>query len=233
MQDVFSWVFPLISQKLFQVTAWVKEERKPIFESCTLQNGDKEIQVSSEGWKSSNLLFSLRFARFQSAVMDVCTVLIFPVGKNNNCPIFVIELVAIKDRIHLFIVDIELDKNSFTEENFSKEIKGLKKWRSYFTYIEDKPLWYTKNESKYSIYTKANINQTNAIQNCIQDYFTFYMDCHFFSTIKSLTNTELKDSKHIKEYKKTHADFSPARSVISDVKWLEEFIYENHFKIFE
>ena len=230
MKDYLTWLLPSVFYHTDPYFKWHKEERENEFESYVLKGSSKDISVTSSGWKANNHSAVMRYARFQSSVMDIATLLIMPTANPNEFPIFIVECVIIMDKVHVLVIDVE------NTEGLTKSIKNTSIPTTFTAYnklftktILEKSDWFTSVASPYVIHCETHVDQLhlieNATLNCLKEVSKNYY--------QHISPSSYNDHPSIKAYKEHHIQFAPARKIVAeeDLVWLEEFLTHHHFKI--
>ncbi len=230
MKDHLTWLLPMVFYHTDPYFTWKKEDRVVEFEEKKLKGNSKEILVSSSGWRATNNSAVMRYARFQSSVMDIATLLILPTANPEQFPIFVFECVIIMDKVHVLVIDTEhtVPLNKPIQHSGIPSI--FKTYNTLFKQtIHEKSAWFNQVASPYVIHCEAQIEQLFLIEHTAIDYIKQLGEDYYVHN----TPCSFKDHPEIKTYKEHHITYAPARKIVAQEEqdWLDEFLTHHHFKI--
>ena len=230
MKDHLTWLLPMLFYQTDPYFNWKKEDRLVEFEEKILLGNSKEIHVTSSGWRATNNSAVMRYARFQSSVMDIATLLILPTANPEQFPIFVFECVIIMDKVHVLVIDTE----HTVPLNKSLQSSGIPKiFNTYSTLfkktIPEKSTWFNQVASPYVIHCESQTEQLFLIEHATIDYIKQLGEDYYSHS----TPCTFKDHPEIKTYKEHHISHAPARKIVAQEEqdWLDEFLKNNHFRI--
>lgn len=229
MKDYFSWTLDEVLQHTAPIFNWTEEERPKEFKQNILNPGAKEINVSSSGWVGNPNKATLKYSRFQSAIIDICTVMIYPTASPDKLPVFACEWVAVMDNIHVIVLDV-----SYLHDN--KVIEDLvtinSKWQHSFPNNDEYPLWFSEIASPQHIFSKGNISDLHELKSMFIDYLNYTTELIYKSKIDYAQAGS--DHQLVQQYKIHHAHNSPARTIIKkeNAGWLNTFLNNYHFGIY-
>lgn len=229
MKNNFDWTFQDAFEKTNTLFNWIKEDRPAEFEKKTLLNNGKEILISSSGFEAQNKTATFRYARTQSAVVDIATVIIYPTADTKQLPVFACEWVLIQNNIHVIALDIVwLEHNNSANKFYSQLAQVHSHWAPIFPEKKEIPQWFKEIASEVAVFSEAGISQIAQLQQFFNQYLDKWMEWaeQLYSQLLPGPDNEL-----VKKFKHHHYTNSPAKTIIKgdNEAWLNTFLKEYHF----
>lgn len=231
---ISSWQQQLILES-DTVLKWEEEKRPIEFKQNELNHTSKTIHVHSIGFISTSNEHCLRTVHFYSTQLQIFTLLILPIGNPDLHPGFILEFVIAGQQIHIGIIDIENIVEPKKQVDFHRELETIKnKIDSLSNYYENTSDWFKQIASNEAIVYQGKIEQINLLKTTSFNYLKCYLN--YCKTKKLNLKKELIDHESVKNYKELHLIHTPAFRIVNneqDKKWMQIFLKDYHFKIYE
>lgn len=228
----FEWLHEMIFHGTNQAFQWTEEVRPEVYKNHQISTHNSTVFVDSKGFIGQKRPGAYRYSRFQSPLIDISTVMIYPVSNIVDYPVFAVEFVLIMDKIHVIVLDVEsLDSINKYEKVFTRIRQDF---LTQFPQKETVPDWYQSICTSYNVFSSGSIESSKALKELTQSYLNAYQLIVLGN--KEIKNVnELVDHSLVAEYKRHHAKNSPAKTIIKgeNEPWLNEFLNAYHFGIID
>lgn len=228
MQDHFGWLIEDTLKQTQSVFFWEKDKREKQFCSKKINTGPKEIEVTSDGWTAAEGKATLRYARFQSGIIDIATIMIYPTASPELLPVFAAEWVAVMGNIHVVVLDVmDLKEN----RPLASILPLKKKWERTFPNNKERPEWFNEIASPQHIFSKCSLSSLHELRTMFNEYLLTTVD-QIYTKNLSVSKGGI-DHACVRSYKMHHEINSPARTIVKDNNkaWLDEYLKNYHFGI--
>ncbi len=230
MKNHFDWLLEDTLEKSTDLFQWKEISRPTVYASTILNPQKKPLYVSGKSWEAIPKKATMRYARFQSSVVDIATIMIYPTHSILQMPVFAAEWVAIADSIHVIVLDIEpLTTNNIYSDNTLQKLQQLKtKWGLIFPVQKQMPEWFNEIASPFAIFSSSTTANITNLRKMYNDYLLVTIS-HIHQNWQEIESGD--DHPKVQHYKLHHNQNSPARTIIKNENepWLETFLSKYHF----
>jgi hypothetical protein len=231
MLDVVGWVLTDVLQALDNIPL-EREERAAHFRCIEADHHGRSTRMVSDGWLLGQQQLNIKFARIQSANLDIATVLITPTASPELLPIFGVEFVVISQNCHVAAVDVEIAGNyPQLRDELGEVFRPLgRRWQQEFPTKPDVPAWFDEIAQEWALFSSCALTDLTLLRQAFQEYLD--------ATVKNFYVPRLAqaagggDHPEVAIYKRHHFEHSPGRKVMAPKfgsAYTEQLLGEYHF----
>lgn len=187
------------------------------------------LVVTSEGGFEAAHRFSYKYTRVQSALVDIATVVVYPVSDVQGIPVFVLELVVVGERVHVAVIDVEPLDGFAGDAALEMALRPLQqRFTAQVPNDPDLPDWFRDICSPVHLFGNAPIEKLAVYEEAFCDYLAIYLQEFVGPSSATLPAVE---AAAVGAYKRHHYEHSPAKKVMSRFEddWFETFMRDYHF----
>jgi hypothetical protein len=231
-KDVVGWTLPMAEARLGDL-AWQREARPDEFRRAVFGEGAKRLWVTADGWQLAGGRLSARYARIQTALADVATLMVYPTASPDRLPVFACEWVILGDRAHVLVLDVECLGNAadrLRERARSVLMPLHARYADALPLPDDLPPWFAEIREAWALFTSGDLTRLAVMQQAFEAYLQ--------ATAGNLYRPELAHAQAgdehpaVTAYKQHHAAHSPGYALLAPKAgevWTRAFLWEWHF----
>lgn len=187
------------------------------------------LEIAAEGGFEAGRRFSYKFARLRSAMIDIATVVIYPVENVRTLPVFVVEVVVVGERVHVAVIDVEPLAGFADPADIPATFGPLQaRYTAQVPNDPELPDWFREICSPVHLLGKATLSELSVYEDAFQIYLETYL-ARYVNPAPAAA--EAVEAPAVLSYKRHHYRHSPAKKVMSrfDDDWFEIFLGHYHF----
>ena len=207
---------------------------EPSDETCARRvtgEGARAMMAQRRSWISEEQGLCVRYARVQSLVADVATVMIYPVWDVARLPVLAAEWVVIGDRCHVAVLDVEaVAGGSLLQElrqAFGPESKN--EWPARFDCSPEVPAWFAAIASDWAVFTSVPSERLGELRAAFGWYLETCTRAFYLPRVSA--RADKPEHSTVLAYKRHHQTHFPGRQMLVarfGTVWAERFL-ECHF----
>ncbi len=230
-KDVVGWTLPDAHDRLGDL-GWQEEVRPAAFRHATFGTGDKLMRVTADGWSVANGKLCARYARIQTVLADVATLMVYPTASPDVLPVFACEWVVIGSRAHILVLDVECLGRADALRTRAREALMPLQMRHLAALppAPASPSWFDEIREAWALVTSGDLSCLALMRRAFQDYLK--------ATAERLYQPGLAEAQvgpdhpAVTDYKQHHAAHSPGYTLLAPkagADWTDAFLREWHF----
>lgn len=206
--------------------SYLQEEPWPEFYKRRIINEVKNICIEGIGFVDYKKTINIKYTQLWGSNMDIATAMIYPIQNVDSIPVLSIEIVKIKDIIHMVVIDVA-QVNPLQKIDLSPFESSYKIALKIKLEEKESPKWFQEIRGPFSIYGKCNSQEIDNIREVYNQYLEQFKS-YFLSDLNE--NSCILEDKGVLNHKLHHFKHSPARKVVkNDSEWLEHYLKHYHF----
>ncbi|QUV99538.1 hypothetical protein J8C02_08935 [Chloracidobacterium sp. MS 40/45] len=231
-KDVVGWTLPMAEARLGDL-AWQREARPAAFRQAVFGEGAKRLWVTADGWHLAGGRMCARYARIQTALADVATLMVYPTASPDWLPVFACEWVMLGDRAHVLVLDVECvgeEADRLRERTRSALMPLHARYADALPAPDDLPPWFAGIREDWALFTSGDLTRLAVMQQAFEAYLQ--------ATAENLYRPGLAGAQAggehpaVTAYKQHHAAHSPGYALLAPKAgedWTRAFLWEWHF----
>ncbi|MGQ9897553.1 MAG: hypothetical protein ACUVR8_08385 [Acidobacteriota bacterium] len=231
LKDVVGWTLPLAKTWLGNLT-WQHEARPTAFRQAAFGTGTKRLCVTADGWHLADGRLCARYARIQTALADVATLMIYPTASPDRLPVFACEWVILGDRAHVLVLDVEcIGEADQLRERVRAALMPLHAcYAAALPAPDELPSWFVEIKEAWALFTSGELARLSAMKQAFEAYLHVTAETLYRPALAGAQAGP--EHPAVSAYKQHHAAHSPGYALLAPKAgeaWARAFLWEWHF----
>lgn len=225
LADHLDWILALARRRLSALGP--RRERRPMdMRERIVGEGRRRMCVRSDGWVLTGRDLSLRWARVQTAVADVATIMIMPIAESCTRPVYGLELVVIGDSCTLAVLDVHPAAIDPVLTRALDEKLGTSPLEAAGVEVREQPEWFAEIASSRALCASFPVDRMGVVAAEADRILTATI------LLWAPPETPGHEDAAVAAYKHHHAVHSPGRPMMTPkfgAAWTGDFLDDWHF----
>ncbi len=231
LKDAVGWTLPDAQSRLGDL-GWQPEDRPDDFRYATFGAGSKQLRVTADGWQVAAGKLCARYARIQTALADVATLMAYPTASPDLLPVFACEWVILGDRAHVLVLDVEcVGESQALRDRARAALAPLQaRYIARLPTAADLPQWFLEIREAWALFTSGDLARLGVMREAFQHYLDATAATLYAPWLARARAGD--DHPAIRDYKRHHAVHSPGYALLAPragESWTRRFLDDWHF----